>query len=214
MRISYQIICDFWLQNKKLLIIWQVIFLLLAGIYLETTPKTYEAYFQVRTAKILVDDKWNALKWARYTRRDLMSPQSYPSNLVQACMGEDGNGIRRSLVSSLQIDVIDDSGGVMGIAIRLVGKENAKKCANLLAVSIVENSNAALAKRLADDGFSTPNASKGRVNNYEKPVVTSQVQMSDSYVYPQNFKVFLAALLMGLAAAFGTVILRERYRGK
>jgi capsular polysaccharide biosynthesis protein len=214
MRISYQIICDFWSQNKKILIIWQVIFLLLAGIYLATTPKTYEAYFQVRTAKILVDDKWNALKWARYTRRDLMSPQSYPANLVQACMGEDGNGIRRSLVNSIQIDVIDDSGGVMGISVRLVGKENATKCANLLAVSIVENSNAALAKRLADDGFSAPNTSKGRVNNYEKPVVTSQVQMSDSYVYPQNFKVFLAALLMGLAVAFATVILRERYRGK
>ena len=213
MRITYQIICDFWAQNKKLLIIWQIIFLLLAGIYLATTPKTYEAYFQVRTAKILVDDKWNALKWARYTRRDLMSPQSYSSNLVQACMGEEGNAVRRSLVSSIQIDVIDDSGGVMGVAVRLVGKENSTKCANLLAVSIVENSDNALVKRLSDEGYTPSNTGRGKVNNYEKPVVTSQVQMSDSYVYPQNLKVLLAAFLMGLAAAYATIILRKRYRG-
>ena len=214
MRISYQIICDFWSQNKKQLIIWQAIFLLSGALYMIVTPKTYEAYFQVRTAKILVDDRWSALKWARYTRRDLMSPQNYSAPLVQACMGGDGNAIRRSLVNSIQVDVIDDSGGVMGILVRLVGAEQSKKCANLLAQSIVQISDNALLKRLTDDGYIAPNMIKGKVNNYEKSVITSEVRMSDSYVRPQFFQVFLASILMGLAAAFSAVILGKRYRGK
>jgi hypothetical protein len=214
MRISYQIICDFWSQNKKLLIICQLASLLLAGVYLTLTPKTYEAYFQVRTAKILVNEKWEALKWARYTRRDLMSPQNYSAPLVQACMGRDGNAVRRSLVNSIQVDVIDDSGGVMGILVRLVGVEQSKKCANLLAQSIVQISDNALLKRLADEGFIAPNMIKGKINNYEKPVITSEVRMGDSYVRPQGFQVLLASMLMGLVAAFFVVVLRKRYRGE
>ncbi len=214
MRISYQIICDFWAQNKKLLIVCQVVSLLLAGIYLTTTPKTYEAYFHVRTAKILVNEKWEALKWARYTRRDLMSPQAHNANLVQACMGSDGNAIRRSLVGSMRIDIIDDSGGVLAIAIRLTGVENAKKCAQMLAESIVEASDAALAKRLNDEGFVVGNTVKGKINAYEKPLITSQVQMSDSYVKPKWSHVYLSASILGLVAAIGFTILRRRYRSE
>lgn len=214
MRISYQIACDFWSENKKQLIIWQIIFLLSASIYLIVTPKTYEAYFQVRTAKILVDDRWNALKWARYTRRDLMSPQNYSVPLVQACMGGDGNAIRRSLVNAIQVDVIDDSGGVMGILVRLTGVDQSKKCANLLAQSIVQTSDNALLKRLTDDGYIVPNKIKGKVNNYEKSLITSEVRMSDNYVRPQGIQVFLASLLMALLAAIFAVALRKRYRGE
>lgn len=213
MRISYQIICGFWSKNKRLLIIWQIIFLLLAGIYLSLTPKTYEAYFQVRTAKILLNEQWNALKWARYTRRDLMSPQGFSAELVKSCMGGDGNAIRRSLVNSIQIDVIDDSGGVLGIAVRLTGIEQAKECANLLAKSIVEASDKALAKRLDDDGFTVANSLKGKINNYEKPIITSQVQLSDSYVRPRVTHFLLATSLMALISAISFVILRRRYRG-
>lgn len=214
MRISYQIICDFWSQNKKLLIICQVISLLLAGIYLTVTPKTYEAYFQVRTARILVDERWSALKWARYTRRDLMSPQNYPSTLVQDCMGEEGNSIRRSLVNAIQVDVIDDSGGVMGVLVRLVGVEQSKKCANLLAQSIVQISDNALLKRLTDEGYIAPNMLKGKINNYEKSIITSEVRMSDSFIRPKGFQVFLVSVLIGLVAAFSAVALRKRYRGE
>lgn len=212
MRISYQIICDFWAQNKKLLIICQVVPLLLAGIYLTLTPKTYEAYFQVRTAKILVNEKWEALKWARYTRRNLMSPQAHNADLVQACMGADGNAIRRSLVGSMYIDIIDDSGGVLAVAIRLTGVGHAKKCAQLLAESIVEVSDAALTKRLSDEGFVVGNTVKGKINAYEKPLITSQVQISDSYVKPKWFHVFLSASIFGLLGAIAFAILRRRYR--
>ena len=212
MRISYQIVCDFWSQNKKLLIICQLASLLLAGVYLTLTPKTYEAYFQVRTAKILVNEKWEALKWARYTRRNLMSPQAHNVNLVQACMGGDSNAIRRYLVGSMQIDIIDDSGGVLAIAVRLTGVEQAKKCAQMLAESIVEVSDAALTKRLSDEGFQAANTTKGKINNYEKPLITSQVQMSDSYVKPKWFHVCLSASLLGLVGAIAFAILRRRYR--
>jgi len=214
MRVSYQIICDFWSQNKKFLIIWQAIFLLFTVLYLVITPKTYEAYFQVRTAKILVNEKWNALKWARYTRRDLMSPQGFKVELVQSCMGGDGNAIRRSLVKSIQIDVIDDSGGVLGVAVRLAGIGKAKECAYLLANSIVEISDEALAKRLTDEGFVVANSQKGKINNYEGPMITSQVQMSDAYVSPRPFHSLLAASLISLISAVSLVIIRRRYRGR
>jgi hypothetical protein len=212
MRISYQIICDFWLQNKKLLIICQLACLLLAGVYLTLTPKTYEAYFQVRTAKILVNEKWEALKWARYTRRNLMSPQAYSNKLTQACMGGEGNAVRRSLVGSMRIDIIDDSGGTLAIAIRLTGVERAKKCAEMLAETIVKDSDAALTKRLSDEGFVVGNTAKGKINNFEKPFISSQVQMSDSYVKPKWFHVFLSASLLGLMGAIAFSILRRRYR--
>jgi hypothetical protein len=212
MRISYQIICDFWSQNKKILIIWQTFFLLFAGLYLVIAPKKYEAYFHVRTAKILVNDKWSALKWARYTRRDLMSPQSLKAELVQSCMGGDGNAIRRSLVNAIQIDVIDDSGGTLGIAVRLTGIDRARECANLLANSIVETSGEALAKRLAEDGFAVANSQKGKINNYEKPMITSQVQMSDTYASPKPFHLLLATSLLALISSVSFVILRKRYR--
>lgn len=212
MRISYQIICDFWSHNKKLLIICQLASLLLAGVYLTLTPKTYEAYFQVRTAKILVNEKWEALKWARYTRRNLMSPQVHNASLVQACMGGDANAIRRSLVGSIQIDIIDDSGGMLAIAVRLTGVEKAKKCAQLLAESIVEVSDAALTKRLSDESFVAGNNIKGKINAYERPLITSSVQMSDSYVRPKSPDVYLSATLLGLMGAIAISILRRRYR--
>ena len=213
MRISYQIICDFWSQNKKLLIICQLASLILAGVYLTLTPKTYEAYFQVRTAKILVNEKWEALKWARYTRRNLMSPQYHGAELVQTCMGSDGNAIRLSLVGSIYIDIIDDSGGVLAVAIRLTGVEHAKKCAQMLAQSIVEVSDAALTKRLSDEGFVVGNTVKGKINAYEKPLITSQVRMSDSYVRPNWTHVFISASLIGLVGAIAYAMLRRRYRG-
>jgi len=212
MRISYQIICDFWSQNKKLLIICQLASLLLAGAYLTLMPKTYEAYFHVRTAKILINEKWEALKWARYTRRNLMSPQVHSAELVKTCMGNDGNSIRRSLVSSMQIDIIDDSGGTLAIAIRLTGVEKAKKCAEILAETIVKDSDAALIKRLSDEGFVVGNIVKGKINNFEKPFISSQVQMSDSYVKPKWFHVYLSASLFGLMGAIAFAILRRRYR--
>ena len=212
MRISYQIICDFWSQNKKLLIIWQIVFLLFAAVYLVITPKTYEAYFQVKTAKISIDGNWTVLKLARNTRRDLMSPRGFPADIVKACMDEDTNTLRRSLVNSIQIDVIDDFGGVMGIAVRLVGIEHSKNCANLLAKYIVDSSDAVLTKRLNDDGFVAGVVQKGKIQAFEKPMVTSQAQMSDSYVKPRAFNTILLASLLGLAGAMSYVILRKRYR--
>ena len=142
-----------------------------------------------------------------------MSPQAHNVNLVQACMGGDSNVIRRSLVGSMQIDIIDDSGGVLAIAVRLTGVEQAKKCAQMLAESIVEVSDAALTKRLSDEGFQAANTTKGKINNYEKPLITSQVQMSDSYVKPKWFHVCLSASLLGLVGAIAFAILRRRYRG-
>jgi len=212
MRISYQIICDFWSQNKKLLIIWQIVFLLSAAVYLVMTPKTYEAYFQVKTAKISIDGNWTVLKLARNTRRDLMSPRGLPADIVKACMDEDTNTLRRSLVNSIQIDVIDDFGGVMGIAVRLVGIEHSKNCANLLAKYIVDSSDAVLTKRLNDDGFVAGVVQKGKIQAFEKPMVTSQAQMSDSYVKPRAFNTILLASLLGLAGTISYVILRKRYR--
>jgi capsular polysaccharide biosynthesis protein len=212
MRISYQIICDFWTQNKKLLIIWQIVFLLSAAVYLVMTPKTYEAYFQVKTAKISIDGNWSVLKLARNTRRDLMSPQSLPVDIVKDCMDEDSHTMRRSLVNSMQIDVIDDFGGVMGIAVRLVGIEHSKDCANLLAKYIVDSSYAALKKRLNDDGFVAGVVQKGKIQAFEKPAVTSQVQMSDSHVKPRALNTLLLSSLLGLAGAIAYVILRKRYR--
>ena len=211
MRISYQSICDFWAQNKKLLIIWQIVFLLSATVYLVMTPKTYEAYFQVKTAKVSIDGNWSVLKLARNTRRDLMSPQGFPTNIVKACMDEDTHAMRRSLVNSIQIDVIDDFGGVMGIAVRLVGFEHSKECANLLAKYIVDSSDAVLTKRLADEGFIAGVAQKGKIQAFEKPMVTSEVQMSDSYVKPRAMNILLMASLLGLAGAIAYVILRKRY---
>ena len=213
MKISYQIICKYWVENRKILIFWQIAFLLLGSIYLAITPKTYEAYFQVRTAKILVNDRWEALKWARYARRDLMSPQWFSADLVKDCMGEDGNAIRRSLVNSIQVDIIDDSGGLMGIAVRLAGIDSPKKCANLLAETLVKASDASLVKRLADDGFMAANVTKGKINQFEKPAVTFPVQMSDSYLRPQAAKVLLVGFIMALVLALGSVVLKGRYRG-
>jgi len=213
MKISYQMICNYWVENRKILIFWQIAFLLLGSIYLAVTPKTYEAYFEVRTAKILVNDRWEALKWARYARRDLMSPQWFSADLVKVCMGEDGNAIRRSLVNSIQVNIIDDSGGLMGIAVRLAGIDSPKKCANLLAETMVKASNASLVKRLADDGYIAANATKGKINQFEKPAVTFPVQMSDSYLRPQVDKVLLAGFIMGLMFAFASVVLKGRYRG-
>ena len=213
MKISYQMICNYWVENRKILIFWQIVFLLLGAIYLAITPKTYEAYFQVRTAKILVNDRWEALKWARYTRRDLMSPQWFSADLVKDCMGEDGNAIRRSLVNSIQVDIIDDSGGLMGIAVRLTGLDSPKKCANLLAETLVKASDVSLVKRLADDGYMAANVTKGKINQFEKPAVTFPVQMSDSYLRPQAAKVLLVGFIMALVLALGSVVLKGRYRG-
>lgn len=212
MRISYKIICDFWSQNKKLLIIWQLVFLLTAAVYLVVMPKTYEAYFQVKTAKISVDGNWVALKLARNSRRDLMSPQGFPVDIVKACMDEDSHALRRSLVNSIQVDVIDDFGGVMGVSVRLVGIEHARDCANILAKFIIDSSDVALIKRLNDDGFVAGVIQKGKIQAFEKPSVISQVQMSDSYVKPRSSNTLLLASLLGLASAIAYAILRKRYR--
>jgi capsular polysaccharide biosynthesis protein len=215
MRVSYKIICGFWSQNKKLLIVWQLVFLLSAGIYLLLTPKTYEAYFQVKTAKLSIDGNWTALKLARNTRRDIMSPQAFPSDLVKVCMNKDSHSLRRTLVNSIQVNVIDDFGGVMGISVRLIGVEQSKHCASELAQLIVQNSDASLKRRLGEDGFpSSGGSQKGKIQAFEGPSIVSQIQMSDDYVKPRTLSTILLAALLGLSGAITYAILRRRYRAK
>lgn len=127
-------------------------------------------------------------------------------------MDEDSHALRRSLVNSIQVDVIDDFGGVMGVSVRLVGIEHARDCANILAKFIIDSSDVALIKRLNDDGFVAGVIQKGKIQAFEKPSVISQVQMSDSYVKPRSSNTLLLASLLGLASAIAYAILRKRYR--
>jgi capsular polysaccharide biosynthesis protein len=140
-----------------------------------------------------------------------MSPQVFTPELARACVGSDSNAARRSLVNSMQIDILDDSGGVLAISVRLVGADHAKECANLLAKNIVDTSDAALTNRLLEDGFTAVNLQKGKINNYEKPMITSQPRMSDSYVRPQMAQTMLGAFLMGLISVLAYSILKRRY---
>ena len=212
MNIRYQLIITFLSKNKNTFLASLVICLLGGASYFVLTPKVYEAYFQVRTAKILVNKDWAALKWGRYTRRDLNGPRTYPTELVQLCTGSDSNASRKNLVNSIYIDVIDDSGGVVGVVVRLAGPKEARICAEALAKFVVEVSDVALSKRLADEGFSTPKTSGGGVLNFERPMITSQVQMSDSHIKPRLFQTIIWSLLAGFGLAISLGILKERYR--
>ena len=111
----------------------------------------------------------------------------------------------------MQIDILNDSGGVLAISLRLVGADHAKECANLLAKNIVDTSDAALTNRLLEDGFTVGNLQKGKINNYDKPMITSQPRMSDSYVRPRMAQTMLGAFLMGLISVIAYGILKRRY---
>ena len=55
------------------------------------------------------------------------------------------------------------------------------------------------------------NLQKGKINNYEKPMITSQSRMSDSYVRPQMAQTMLGAFLIGLISVIAYSILKRRY---
>ncbi len=214
MKISYSIICRFISQNKFQLILALAISLISSIAYFYITPKIYEATFHVRTAKIQIDGRWNAIKWARYTRRDLMSPQWYSENIVNECMGSDSNKARRNLVNAIRIDIMDDSGGALAISVKLIGENHTKNCAYLIANTIINHSNGTLKQRLADDGYVNKNSLSGRINQYQEAAITSNVRMSDHYVEPQLPKLTALMSLFVFTLVLGYGVLKRRYRSE
>lgn len=219
MYISYDIVSAWFRQNFKLLLALECISLLAAGTFLYFTPHIYEANFAVRLPKMEVSsssdvskegskaqspkNQWVLLISGLDFLRGLQNPMGHSYELIQTCMGEETNANRRKFIQGLQISLMG-GGDIIYFSLRQEGRERASQCATLFKTLVFEDLN----------GIYNSQAQKNAPNviRLEKAVITEDIHLSDSYIYPNLQKTILAALIAGFLLAIFGVSLRNKYR--
>jgi capsular polysaccharide biosynthesis protein len=215
MYISYAIVISWLRKNIKLLLAVEFISLIAAGIFLHFTPRVYEANFAVRLPKmefsVTTDmtkdqgpkNQWTLLISGLDFLRGLQNPMGHSYLLIKTCMGEETNTNRKKFIQGLQISLMG-GGDIIYFSLRQEGRERTVQCANLFKNLVFQDL----------DGIYNSQAQKNAPNviHLEKAVITEDIHLSDSYIYPNPQKTILAALIAGFLLAIFGVSLRNKYR--
>jgi hypothetical protein len=122
-------------------------------------------------------------------------------------MGEDSNANRKKMINATQFGLLSH-GDVIHFSIKVEGRENVIRCANLLQAWVLDDLSGvyeAQVKKNAQQTFSVAIA-------YEKAVPADSMRISDSFIKPQIDKSFYVALIAGFFLAIFVVSLRAKYR--
>lgn len=213
MNISYQVIVSWLKTNIKLLLLLEILFFLMAGLYFMQAPRIYEATFSIGLPKVAA----SPLPGITLTKMQLMiSPQEfirptqdplgYSGEFIKNCMGQDTNANRKEFINGLQLGV-KQQGDVIAFTLRLKGSERVAQCANLL-----------LGKVLADLVISqdkylqTANISLSNVGGFVRPAEVQPVRISDSYIKPQLNRLLFMALVLAIIMTIFISLLKQKYR--
>jgi len=213
MKISYHSVTSWLVGNWKVLVASELLCLALAGIYVGFAPRIYEANFSVRLPKMQmaspVDSsklEWKLMLSGLEFMRGMQNPLTFSNVFIQECLGEDSNANRRKFINSTQIGLLNHA-DVIHFSLRIEGRANVIRCANLLEARVLEDLNGLYEAQTLKN--------KENVNTviaYEKASLTDSLRISDSYIQPQVSKVIYAALFIGIFMAIFVVSLKAKYR--
>lgn len=213
MKISYSLVITWLTRNWRILVACEILCLLISGIYLALAPRIYEANFSVRLPKMQLVSAadpakldWKLMLSGLEYMRGIQNPMTFSNSFIQECMGEDSNANRRKFVNSSQISLLNNA-DVLNFSLRIEGRENVIRCANLLQTRVLDDLNGAFDNQLLKDKSSSSPAL-----SYEKPNVLAAIRESDNYIQPRINKVISAALIAGIFLALFAVSLRAKYR--
>ena len=191
----------------------EILCLLIASVYLTLAPRIYEANFSVRLPKMQITNPadplrqdWKLMLSGLEYMRGMQNPMTFSNAFIQDCMGEDSNTNRRKFVNSSQISLLNNA-DVLNFSLRIEGRENVIRCANLLQTRVLDDLNGAYDTQLLKDK-SSPSPALA----YEKPIVSAAIRESDGFIQPRINKVISAALIAGIFLALFAVSLRAKYR--
>jgi len=213
MKISYHSVTSSLGQNWKVLVASELLCLLLASIYVGFAPRIYEAEFSVRLPKMQMASpsdssklEWKLMLSGLEFMRGMQNPLTFSNEFIQECLGEDSNANRKRFINSTQIRLLNHA-DVIHFSLRIEGRENVIRCANLLQIRVLDDLN----------GVYEAQAQKNKDNlrtviAYEKASPTDSLRISDSYIQPQVSKVIYAALIIGIFMAIFAISLRVKYR--
>jgi hypothetical protein len=214
MNLSYHLVVSWIKQNWKVLVISECICLTLVGVYLVIAPRIYETNFSVRLPKMQVANTNNPsrLEWKLMISgldfmRGMQNPLTFSNDLIQKCFGEDSNANRRKFINSMQLG-LQNHGDIVLFSLRIDGRENVIRCANLLQERILSDLSDIYDVQIQKNQSS----SSAAIPIFEKAAVVNSLRVSDSFIKPQIDKSIYAALFAGLFLAIFAVSLKAKYR--
>ena len=214
MNLSYHLVMSWIKQHWKALFISECLCLVLVGVYLAFAPRVYEADFSIRLPKMQTANpadpaklEWRLMLSGLEFMRGMQNPLTYSNQFIQECMGEDSNANRKKFINSTQLGLLNHA-DVIHFSIRLEGRENVIRCANLLEKRVLEDLNGVYEAQI----LKNQNAIKDLGALSEKARLTDSLRVSDSFIKPQINKSIYAALITGFFLAVFGVSLRKKYR--
>lgn len=213
MNLSYHLVVSWIKQHWKAVVISECFCLALVGAYLAITPRIYEADFSVRLPKMQVANvndpsklEWKLMLSGLEFMRGMQNPLTFSNAFIQECMGEDSNANRKKFVNSTQLSLLNHA-DVIHFSIRIEGRENVIRCANLLEKRVLDDLSGVYESQLLKNQTSS---NTGIL--FEKARPTDSLRVSDSFIKPQIEKSIYAALIAGLFLAIFAVSLKAKYR--
>lgn len=213
MKISYHSVTSWLGRNWKVLVASELLCLVLAGLYFGYAPRIYEADFSVRLPKMQIASpadssklEWKLMLSGLEFMRGMQNPLTFSNAFIQQCLGEDSNANRKKFINSTQIGLLNHA-DVIHFSLRIEGRENVVRCANLLQTRVMDDLNGVYEAQLQKN-----KENSNTVIAYEKASPTDSLRISDSYIQPQISKVIYAALIAGIFIAIFAVCLRAKYR--
>ena len=213
MKISYSSVITWLTRNWRVLVASEILCLVIASSYLVFAPRIYEANFSVRLPKMQLASpadpsrlEWKLMLSGLEYMRGIQNPMTFSNAFIQECMGEDSNANRRKFINSTQIGLLNHA-DVIYFSLRIEGRENAIRCANLLQARVFDDLNGVYEIQLKKD-----NALSSSATAFEKPMVTAAIRGSDGYIQPQLSKTIYAAMIAGVFLALLAVSLKAKYR--
>lgn len=214
MIISYRLVISWIEQNWKTLVASELLCLALTATYLFFTPRIYEADFAIRLPKMQVvsandpsKQEWKLMISSLDFMRSLQNPLTYSNVFIQDCMGEDSNANRKKFINSTQFGLLSH-GDVIHFSIKVEGRENVIRCANLLTAWVLDDLSGIYEAQVQKNAKQT----LVTVIAYEKAVPADSMRISDTFIKPQIDKSIYAAFIVGFFLAIFAVSLRAKYR--
>lgn len=122
-------------SNRKLILIWGLMGLSLATIYVVLTPEKYEVRWQIQMAQFNNSNS-NSEDPAAVVQR-LRYPTAYPMEVQHRCgVPEDGE-LSEYLGGMLKVDVVKNVANTLDLKITLSSSDQAKKCAEAITAMII-----------------------------------------------------------------------------
>ena len=191
------------LSQRRILMLWLVLGLIIGVLAVELTPARYEASFVVKMPvsnavnqnNQILDKEIQFVPNPLEVKKLFLRPEAFSAQTVQSCGFEDGNENRKSLVNSVTSEVSEYGSGVL-VVIRLPGKDRVSLCANALMADAIAFANAEKNRAIAFiRRFNGANAWMVDHDAY----APYAVRISSASVSPNPWKIIIGSVCLSLA---------------